>query len=243
MMKKYFRKKNCNCNLKMDPEVIFECLNQKKELTPEQLKFTQTSTDGLSYSNLGYLYLKGIHVDKDIKKAVELFEKGVKLGNRHAMCNLGTIYLSNFEPIEFTNLHIHSAKINIDKAFILFEKASELNEYIAMVNLGCMYNSDYKNNNTKKGAELFSQAAKAGNKVGVHNLGYMYADGTHPDGKNIKKAIELFKQAFNLGDYKSIIDLYALGYNDDDDEMYNIVKEKGLNDILDNIESIKLKKN
>lgn len=77
-----------------------------------------------AHNYLGILYENGyVGVLKDIKKAVEHFQKGANLGSLYAMTNLGNLY-------EFGN----GVKKDLKKAMQLYEKAYNLGHDVAKCN-------------------------------------------------------------------------------------------------------------
>ena len=72
----------------------------------------KTSEYPLAYCQIGYAYLEGIGVEKDLVKAFEYTKKGAELGDRDAQYNIGTMY----EDGVGVNSDIEQAKIWYKKA-------------------------------------------------------------------------------------------------------------------------------
>src|SRR3972149_6218463 len=168
----------------------------KKQIYNEELvTYYKKCSEGFhSYSitHLGYMYYYGIGVDKNISKAIELFEQAIKLGNkaevpsavRNAMGGLAFIY--------------EEAK-NIPKAIELYEQAIKLGDSYAMTNLATICLTD---NNTPKAIELYEQAIILENSSAMNNLAIIYENKG-----NISKAIELYEQAIKLGNRNAMYNL------------------------------------
>src|SRR4030065_697958 len=116
----------------------------KKQIYNEELvTYYKKCSEGFhSYSitHLGYMYYYGIGVDKNISKAIELFEQAIKLGDSKAMNALAIIYEN---------------KGNNSKSIELYEQAIKLGDSYAMTNLATICLTD---NNTPKAIELYEQA-------------------------------------------------------------------------------------
>ncbi len=111
-------------------------------------------------------FLFGGRVDKDISKAIEIFEKAINLGNADAMSYLGVVYMNEI-PTEN----------NILKALKLFKRASSLGQSDGMVNLAQYY---YVNGNDEEKSnviELFTKASNLNNAEGMFWLYKSYMDG------------------------------------------------------------------
>jgi tetratricopeptide (TPR) repeat protein len=208
----------------MDSKIISDILKKDEIPTIEQILFTEKLTDNLSIMNLAYIYEKGHHPNgKNIEKAVELYEKSIKLKNTKAMHILARIYQSG----------IHPDGKNTKKAIKLYKKAIKLgnnNNINSMNNLAVIY---YDLKNFKKAIELFEKATELGSEVAMYNLANTYYNGRHPDGKNTEKAFELYKKSFFLNKYESILKIPR--EDEEYEKMYNILIEKNKTDILSKI--------
>src|SRR3972149_1220677 len=174
----------------------------KKQIYNEELvTYYKKCSEGFhSYSitHLGYMYYYGIGVDKNISKAIELFEQAIKLGNkaegtsavRNAMGGLAFIY--------------EEAK-NIPKAIELYEQAIKLGDCYAMTNLATICLTD---NNTPKAIELYEQAIILENSSAMNNLAIIYENKG-----NSSKAIELYERAIKLGNPKAMNNLAIIYKN------------------------------
>ena len=80
----------------------------------------------MAYNNLGFMYYCGLYFDKDIDKAIELYEKAVEYGVAIAFANLGCCY--------------YYEKKNYKKAYEMFSEGAFLfREPECLYMLGDMY--------------------------------------------------------------------------------------------------------
>ena len=132
-----------------------------------------------SNAHLGDLYLNG-KLEKNEKKARELFEESIKEGgeeDKRSITTLATFYLTGV-----------GGEQNVKKSIELFEKAISLDYTIAMNQLGLLYISGGKQDpndksdylitpDPKKSFELFSKSAELGDGTGMLNLAWIYLNG------------------------------------------------------------------
>lgn len=85
--------------------------------------------DPIAINNLGSLYFNGIGTEKDIKKALILFQQASDLGNDNASLNLGFIFLTG--GTKDPNLR--------EKAMELFQKSADTGNKIAKFMVGYAY--------------------------------------------------------------------------------------------------------
>jgi TPR repeat protein len=79
----------------------------------------------LAIANLGFLYLHGLGVKKDVQKSMELFEQAANGGNAYAAYNLGTVYEKGDDGVP----------PNGNKALEFYQKANAGGKYQASVGL------------------------------------------------------------------------------------------------------------
>ncbi len=217
--------------------LIYNKLSNNCKLESEEFEYLLKLETPLSYSNLGYCYMNGINVDKNINKAVELYKKGIELGDSHSMNRLGNYY-RNIE--------------NYEKAIELYNKSIELGNYKALNNLSNYYL--YIEKNKQKGLELLQKGVDVGDSSSICNMGYYYyeekdydkeiyfytiaANLEHPRSmynlgacfyrkQQYEKAIEWLVKAAEFGDSNSILilsDFYTL--NQISDEIYETIYNK-----------------
>lgn len=83
-------------------------------------------------TDLGYMYENGIHVEKSLEEAYELYSKAEDKGHPRAINNIGMLYYTQKmqEKIKGTNYQ---------EAALRFRHAAEQGHPKAMANLGCCY--------------------------------------------------------------------------------------------------------
>jgi TPR repeat protein len=177
----------------MNSQIAFDLLYNKTyhDKLEEILQYSLNSEDQLSYYNLGWLYFRGIGLNKNIKKAEKWYLKSTELGNSSAMNNLGYLYykeLKDYKKAE--EWYLKSAEAGNTKAMnnLAFFNKNELKDYKkteewylksaelgnarAMNNLGHLYNNELKDN--KKAKEWYLKAAELNNISAIKNLACMY---------------------------------------------------------------------
>lgn len=133
---------------------------------------------------LGLCYLKGIGVEKDAHKAVELFQQADKQKYLDAQNNLGFCYQQG-----------SGVKKNDRTAFECFRLAAAQGYAPAQNNLGSFYSKGiHVKKDAKQAVQWYRQAAKQGYAPAENNLGncYLKGDGVQ---KNINQALALFHSA------------------------------------------------
>ena len=139
-------------------------------------------------NNLGVLYMEGLGVEKDYKKAFEYVSQAVADNDPVALDNLGTMYLLG-----------HGVGQDYAKAFELFSKSAEGGNLQGQVDLGIMYNRGlWVKQDYAKAVELYRKAAEKGNASAQTLLGTMY-DGGVGVPQDFRMAIKLYRQAAAQG--------------------------------------------
>ena len=95
--------------------------------------------------NVGILYQEGLGIEKDMKKAVELFTECANLGNHYGINSLALMY-ENGEGLfllmeifsEFILFEKKGVEQNYETAFKLYEESAKLGNDFAICNLGNM---------------------------------------------------------------------------------------------------------
>ncbi|MDT8068579.1 MAG: tetratricopeptide repeat protein [Terriglobia bacterium] len=146
---------------------------------------------------LAIAYLKGIHVDKNVRAAFDLFAKAAKKNQPVAMNNLGLMYFFG-----------EGTAKNYPEALRCFRAASERGSADAQFNLALMYHHGYGVPvDTSEAAKWYEIAARQGDVRAQNVLATLYENG---DGvaKDQGQALKWFKKAadsryamaqFNLG--------------------------------------------
>jgi TPR repeat protein len=85
-------------------------------------------------NNLGYCYKIGAGCQKNIKKAISLFEKASDAGNAAAQNNLGLCYWKG-----------EGCEVDINRALEFFQKSAILGNLDAQFNLGLVFEQEFQN--------------------------------------------------------------------------------------------------
>ncbi|MGR2884508.1 tetratricopeptide repeat protein [Vibrio vulnificus] len=127
-------------------------LSQKKYKAAyaEWLPLAENGDAQAQYS-IGWMYSKGLGVEKSVAKALDWYVKSANQGFVDAQYSAGRIYLYSLQQYE--------------DAFTYFKLAAENDENKAQFYLGLMYyRGDGISKDLKKSAHWFLQSAKKGNK-------------------------------------------------------------------------------
>lgn len=156
--------------------------------------------DADSAIQYGLLFEYGNFVEKDLDKALELYEYAVRHGREDACYNMGEIY---------------RLKGEITKALDCYEKTKD--NPGSMLALGWFYeDGEGVLQDDKAAFEFYKCAYEAGHPDSCYFLGRMYYLGKGTK-ENDKKAFELFKEASEKGDLNANIFLgtmYGFGVED-----------------------------
>ncbi|CAG8758736.1 5018_t:CDS:2, partial [Cetraspora pellucida] len=129
---------------------------------------------------VGRCYEVGWNIKKNIKKAIEWYEKASKDGCPVADCMLGNYY---YKDGQYT------------RAFKLLKSAVEEGNAIAMHTLGLCYQKGRGTYaNMAEGFKLFEQVAKMGLTASQYELGQCYEDGKGTK-RDLEKALEWYQKA------------------------------------------------
>ena len=142
-----------------------------------------------SCAELGTIYVKGLGVKKDIKKALELYKKGCDGGDALSCNNAGMVYTLNLKDNK--------------KAFKYFNKAAQKYLALGLFNRGTSYfNGIGTQVNKEKAFEDFKMSCYEKNKNACTNLGIMFAYGNGIK-RDLPRALQTFKLGCKYGDKKS----------------------------------------
>ena len=137
---------------------------------------------------LGWMYNKGIGLEKDLQQALRWYKSAAQSGHLEAQINLGWLYFQG-----------KGIKKNLLQAIKWFKKAAHQDDSSAQVTLGGIYKNNPKiRNHFKQAIKWYEQAITLHNADALYNLGLMYFKGTEVP-KNHKKALDLFTQAAEQG--------------------------------------------
>ena len=181
--------------------------------------------DAVAQYKLGRAYSYGYVVDKDPRKAVELWRKSAAQGHAGGQSGLGWAYMHgegvDADPRKAVDLFRKSAaqgfakgQANLGRAYWAgkgvdkdhrtavdwWRKAAEQGDAYAQHALGISYmEGDGVRRNRRKGAEWYRKAAEQGDALAQVNLGYAYLNG-HGVRKNRRQAVEWWRKAAEQGE-------------------------------------------
>ncbi|KAH3765879.1 ADP-ribosylglycohydrolase family protein [Pelomyxa schiedti] len=158
-----------------------------------------------SMSHLGICYEQGLGgVDKDIDKAVSLYQRAADAGDdAQAMCEIAICYSNGY-----------GVDKDMSKAVSWYLRAADAGNAIAMRTLGTFYqNGTGVEKDIHKAVTWWQRAADAVDATAIHNLGTCYQEG---DGvaEDKDRAITLFQRAVDSGNAAAMWSLgmcYASG--------------------------------
>ena len=190
----------------------------------------------MALNNLGKLYS---NVFNDYKKAIELYDIGVKKGDSNSMCYLAEEYILNYDyydegdacglyqqaiikgnvlavralaSINFCDQY--GMANNVDEAIKLYRMAIEKNDVHAMCRLAKIcYNRDYDNcANKDEAIRLYKMAINQGNLFAMCKLANIYTNHLDNINKNEKydEGIKLYKQAIDENYSYAMVSLASL---------------------------------
>ncbi|KAH3743327.1 chitin synthase regulatory factor chr2 [Pelomyxa schiedti] len=149
-----------------------------------------------SVTSLGLCYDFGVGgVEKDIHKAVTLYQRAADAGSARAMGNLGWCYE-----------HGEGVRKDIHMAVTLYQRAADTGDAHAVYHLGRCYDSGGVEKDTHKAAALYQRAADAGHATAMFNLGSCCYSGDGID-KYVSRAITLWQRAADAGNSDAMCNL------------------------------------
>ena len=149
----------------------------------------------IAVNNLGSLYYSGIGTEKNVNKAVEMFDKAAKLGNKEAAINLAFIYLTS-----------PSSGVSNNRIVELLQQAAEGGNITAQYMMGYSYYRGFVvAKDFKKAFDLIKQAAVSYDEA-QYELAqrYINAEGTP---RNYGNAVKYLTQAAHQGNVQAMMDL------------------------------------
>ena len=150
--------------------------------------------DKIAVNNLGSLYYSGIGTEKNVTKAVEMFDKAAGLGNGEAAINLAFIYLTS------------SANVSNQRIYELLQQAADTGNITAQYMVGYSYYRGFAvQKNYKKAFDLIKQAAVSFDEA-QYELAqrYINAEGTP---RNYGNAVKYLTEAAHQGHIQAMMDL------------------------------------
>lgn len=160
--------------------------------------------------------------DRDFDKAAGLFEEAADAGSLQASCALADLYFTGDHPEGEDQA----------KSVDLLKAAADARYHFALESLASLYVPDFEGNagdwnaavggpDAKKAAELFEEAFRLQSGYSASQIGELYQNGTHPEGKNPEKARMWIRRGVLLGDNTSIW-LWAIAHNPAAAEIYRL---------------------
>ena len=188
--------------------------------------------DPIVYHKLGYSYMNGLGVEKNVDIALELYEKGTAYSQLGCLYNLGIYYVRQddfttakdyFEkavesglPLGYYGLgYVYAmgyqdVEKDLDKAYELFDKAVETGDIEAMFNVGKFLNVAGETDEDKaKGLDILIKTSDAGYSEACSVLGEAYEAGRGTE-IDTKKAFEYYLKGAEM--YSSTFYYDNVGY-------------------------------
>ena len=175
----------------------------KKEFKDDIVSLEKAAKKGNAEAQreLGYAYYEGKRIEKNLKKAFDLWHILAKQGNINAQFNLGVMYEKG-EGIEQ----------DYKKAFHWYSKAAEQGFVIAQFNLGNMYRKgEGVEKNLKEAFSWLHKAAEKGDADAQFNLGVSYYFGRGVL-ENYQQASIWWRKATEQGDSTAQYNLGCMYY-------------------------------
>jgi hypothetical protein len=143
----------------------------------------------IALAGLGYCYMLGRGAQQDARKAFRLIKKSAESGDMNAAWNLGILYLKG-----------QGVEKDAQEGFKWMEKSGEFASASDQRSLGYdyEYSEDEFPQDLTKAFYWYEKSANRGLCCGMYSLGTCYIEGKGTK-KNIKKGMELMKQAKNKG--------------------------------------------
>lgn len=153
-------------------------------------------------SNLGVMYENGEIVEKDIFKAIDLYEKAFLLGHDIAGLNLGRIYFSG-----------KGVEADKAKAMSIYNEVEENGSCQALYSLALLYLSgDDIEKDVDKAIQLLESLAELKHPESMNILGRIFESDEYGV-KNITEAVKKYKEAHHRGCLEATYNLARLYYH------------------------------
>ena len=193
--------------------------------------YSQAAEKGLpeAYTQAGLMLSNGRGTERDAKKAADMFQRAMDLGDSAAVGLLGECYLMGKGVLKdpkhavelldtastkgdlhamtlLADCYVHGVGVpkNSTEAVHLYSQAVKLDYGDAMGNLGVLYiNGDGVEQNAGRAVELFRTGAKLGNSTCMYFLARSLESGIGGE-KNPVEATDWYKRAAELGNKKAI---------------------------------------
>ena len=151
----------------MPPDEVPTNTEVTRENTFETNLKAAESGDVSAQSNLGFMYAKGISVEKNIDEAIKWYKKAAENGHLNSQFNLGVIYAKG-----------RGVEQNYHEAFKWYKMAAEQNDVTALVTVAMMLAKGIGTEKNEKGAvNWYYRAATQGHLNAQYTLATMFAKG------------------------------------------------------------------
>ena len=128
------------------------------------------SGDISAISNLGFMYVKGIGIEKNEEEGVKWYRKAAELGHLTSQFNLGVIYAKS-----------RSVEQNYAESLKWYKMAAEQGDLTAQATLGTMDAKGIGLSDDESALHWYMEAASRGDVNAQYNLGNIYAKGIGAD--------------------------------------------------------------
>ncbi len=177
---------------------------------------------------LGWMYQKGLGVDKSYNEAFKWYEKSAAQGNSSAQYSLGYMYENGYgvpqnyreaatwyrksadqgyadSQNNLGDLYYYGRGVerNYQEAVRWYKKSADQGNYIAQNNLGFMYSNGYGvERDQKESVKWFMKSAEQGYSVAQNNLGNKYRTGNGVE-QNYSEALKWYRKSAEQGNYNA----------------------------------------
>ncbi|RHZ59072.1 hypothetical protein Glove_365g220 [Diversispora epigaea] len=174
-----------------------EIIDASSSNSPSLLKLYNINKE-IGTISLADMHLKGLGVDKDMKKAYQIYSK---------LANEGSFIIALTEVADFYRYGLCVEK-NKEKVFELYLKSAEKGIFTAQNRVGwCCIDGIGTPKDVTQGYSWYMKAALAGNIYSIFNAGFCYTNGIGVD-IDYQKAIKWLSKAAEKGDVAA---QYSLG--------------------------------
>ncbi|RHZ81008.1 hypothetical protein Glove_130g199 [Diversispora epigaea] len=141
---------------------------------------------------LADMYLAGLGVEKDVKKAFQIYCKLVDEGSFFITSDVANCYLNGYY-----------VEKNEEKAFELYLKSAEKGLPVAQSMVGlCYIDGIGTRKDAAEGFQWYMKSAFAGNTYAIWNVGYCYSNGIGVD-RDYQKAFKWILEAAEKGEFSA----------------------------------------
>jgi TPR repeat protein len=137
---------------------------------------------------MSYLYLKGLGVEKDVDKAIELLHEAHRKGDKRAIGSIANLYIKG-----------KVVKQDLKKGIELYRQSDKNNKYTLRGMAGLYWFGTGVKKDYAKSFEFYCKAVKHGSIRSLNNMAFMYTYGYGVE-KDIDKALEIYQQGVKRGD-------------------------------------------